>query len=537
MSIFIFGHKNPDTDSVASAIALSYLKNQLGYTTTPYVLGNINRETRYVLNYFNLPIPDYLDNVKIQVRDLQYSFMQGLPENTSIFTVYKLMIEENLQTVAITNDRQQLIGIVSMKDIAMGLITGDFYNLKTSLETLAEDLQGKILTHSRSDFDGNISIMAYYYKTIAGSLGKKDIVIVGDTYDVIEEAIESRVQLIIITGGKAISRKYINKAKDMGVTLLSVPMDTYYVSKILNQCNYISTIMRTKNIVRFYENDYLDEIKEEIVNTHYRNYPVVDEKNTFLGFINKKHIINPQRKKTILVDHNEYGQSAQGLRESEILEIVDHHKLGDISTSMPINFRNSAVGSTCTIICQMFEENNLEIPFNIAGVLMAGIISDTLYLKSPTTTKQDRLALDKLNSILHLNIESFAMDMFKVGTSLQGQSIKKIFYQDFKEFNLETLKTGISQVFTLDIETIFNKKDEFLEFIHHTHKVNNYDITLLLITDIIQEGSYILYQAPNRQLIARAFDIEAQQGAFAKNLVSRKQQVIPKLIKAINLLQ
>ncbi|SDK85297.1 putative manganese-dependent inorganic diphosphatase [Natronincola ferrireducens] len=537
MSIFVFGHKNPDTDSVAAAIAFSNLKNQLGFDTIPCVLGNINKETSYVLDTFHLPVPKFLDNVKVQVQDLKYSFDKGVSADTSILSVYKLMEKEDLQTVAVVDDDNKLLGIVSMKDIAMDLIKGNFYHLQTSLKNLLQDLQGVVLTGDGEGFDGDISVVAYYYKTIAGSLGGRDIIIVGDTYDVIESAIDSKVQLIIITGGKVIPDKYIDMARKNKVTLLSVPMDTYYVSKIINQCNYVSTIMRTKNIIKFYEDDYLEEIKEEIINTHFRNYPVVDNQNVFLGFINKKHILNPQRKQTILVDHNEYRQSADGLEESEILEIVDHHKLGDISTSMPINFRNSAVGSTCTIIYWMFQEYGLDIDEKIAGILMSGIISDTLFFKSPTTTDMDKRAIEGLNSILGLDIEVFAMEMFKTGTSLEGQSIEQIFYKDFKEFKLETFKTGISQVFTLDIEDVFNRKDSFMEFIQGVHKNNHYDITLLLITDILKEGSYILYQCRNNHLISSAFGIEGKQGSFAAGIVSRKKQVIPQLLEAIHLIK
>ncbi|SES95048.1 manganese-dependent inorganic pyrophosphatase [Natronincola peptidivorans] len=537
MSIFIFGHKNPDTDSVASAIAFSYLKNKLGVETVPCILGDINKETSFVLDYFQLPIPHLLDNVKVQVRDLQYNFDKGVLGDASILTVYRLMESQGLQTVAIVDKENKLQGIVSMKDIAMGLIKGDFYHLETSLSNLIEGLDAKVLSGSAVDFDGKLSVLAYYYKTIAGALSEEDIIIVGDTYDVIEEAIQAKVQLIIVTGDKTIPKKYIHMAQDKGVTMLSVPMDTYYVSKIINQCSYVSTIMRRKNIVHFHENDYLEEIKEEIINTHFRNYPILDHDNTFLGFINKKHILNPQRKKTILVDHNEYAQSAEGLEESEILEIVDHHKLGDISTSMPINFKNSAVGSTCTIIYWLFKEYNIDLDKKIAGVLLAGIISDTMFFKSPTTTSIDKKAVEELKEILDLDVESFAMDMFKVGTSLEGQSIEQIFYKDFKEFNLAMHKTGISQVFTLDIEDVFNRKESFIEFIQKTHKNNQYDITLLLITDILKEGSYILYQCRNSHLISSAFHVENKQGVFVDGVVSRKKQVIPMLLEALHLIK
>ena len=534
MSIFIFGHKNPDTDSVASAIAFSHLKNTLGYETIPCILGDINKETQYVLNYFNLPIPRLLDNVKAQVKDLTYSFDKSASENSSILSIYKLMEEEDLQTVAIVDEDDKLKGIVSMKDIAMGLIKGDFYHLNTSLDNLLQDLNGQVLVKNRSDFDGRVSVIAYYYKTISNTLGPKDIIIVGDRYDVIQEAIQAKVQLIIITGANSIPEKYIQLANDNRVTIISIPWDTYYTSKMINQSNLVSSIMRSKNIIWFYEDDYLEEINEEIISTNHRNYPVIDKDGRFLGFINKKHILSPQRKKVILVDHNEYAQSVDGLKEAEILEIVDHHKLGDISTSMPINFRNSIVGSTCTIIYQMFREYNIDIEYNIAGLLISGILSDTLYFKSPTTTDMDRNAVNYLNQILNLDIENYVMEMFKTGTSLEGESIEDIFYNDFKEFYLESHKTGISQVFTLDIDDVFRRKELILDFIETTHKNNNYDITLLLITDILKEGSYILYKSVNDNIISTAFDTEVEQGVFLEGIISRKKQVVPKLQEAIH---
>ena len=537
MPIFVFGHKNPDTDSVASAIAFSHFKNNLGLSTIPCVLGEINKETEYILNYFNLPKPELLENIKVQVKDLTYNFDEGISQNSSILSVYKLMENKDLQTVAVVDEDNKLKGIISMKDIAMGLIKGDYYHLNASLSSLARDLKGHVLTKTKDHFDGKISVMAYYYKSISGVLGGDDIIIVGDRYDVIEEVLGARVQLIIITGGKPIPEKYIQLAETKGVTMLSVPWDTYYTAKIINQCNNVSTIMRKKKIIRFHEDDYLEEIKEEIINTHFRNYPIIDDYGRFLGFINKKHILSPERKQAILVDHNEYSQSVEGLEEAEILEIVDHHKLGDISTSMPINFRNLAVGSTCTIVYWMFREEDIHIEYKIAGILMAGILSDTLFFRSPTTTPMDRRAVEELNKILNLDIQSFAMDMFKTGTSLEGQGIEEIFYSDFKEFNLENHKTGVSQVFTLDIEDVFNRKESFMEFIKSIHKNNNYDITLLLITDILKKGSYILFESKNTNLISSAFNVRGEQGIFADGIVSRKKQVIPRLLEAIHFMK
>jgi len=537
MSILVFGHKSPDTDSVASAIALSYLKNQIGLNTTPCVLGSISKESQYVLDYFQLPAPKYISDVKVQVKDLQYDFANGISPKKSILSTYNLMEDNALETVGVVDENNKLLGIISMKNIAMGLIHGDFYHLETSLENIVQDLKGQVLSGDKEFFDGRVSIVAYYFKTIKDHLGEDDIVIVGDRYDIIECAIMSKVQLIIITGGNKIPQKYIDLAIANNITMILVPKDTYYISKVINLCNYTSSIMRTTNIVKFNEIEYLDEVKDELSQSHFRNYPVIDNEDKFLGFINRKHIMNPTTKKVILVDHNEYGQSAEGLEEAEILEIIDHHKIGDISTSMPINFRNNNVGSTCTIIYSMYKENGVEVPFEIAGALLSGILSDTLLFKSPTTTDIDRKAVEELNMILELNIDDYAMDMFKFGTSLEGQSIEEIFYKDFKEFQLSTCKTGISQVFTLDIDDVFNRKDLFINYIKKIHKRMNYDITLLLITDILNEGSYILYQSKHNSLVPSAFNVADEQGIFTEGVVSRKKQVIPKLLNAIQLLK
>lgn len=538
MGILIFGHKNPDTDSVASAIALSNLKNQMKESSVPYVLGNINKEAQFVLNYFQIPIPQLLKDVKTQVSDLKPDGGHGIAPTCSILYAYRQMVNHRLDTLPIVDDKNKLLGIVSMKDIAMGLIRGDFYLLKTSFENLVKDLDGTILTENGDELvEGRLSTMAFYYKSLEGTLTEHDIVMVGDRYDVIQYAIDSKVKLIIITGAKKIPEKYIHLAKGRNVTMLSVPFDTYYTSKIINQCNYVSTIMRTQEIIKFNPDDYLDEVKDAMGNTHFRNYPVVDDDNTFIGFINRKHIMNSGKKKVILVDHNEYAQSVEGLREAEILEIVDHHKLGDISTSIPIYFRNTPVGSTCTIVYQLYQENEVAIDPKMAGLLLAGILSDTLYFKSPTTTQQDRRAVEGLNQILSLDLNQFTMEMFKAGTSLEGQEIEEIFHKDFKQFLLEGARIGISQVFTLDIDDIFNRKKDFTDYLSKIHQKLNHDLTLLLITDILKEGSYLLYETSNPSIISQAFHVEPHQGAFLDGIVSRKKQVVPQILDGINRLK
>ncbi len=537
MSILIFGHKNPDTDSVVSAIALSYLKNKLGYDSFPCVLGPLSKESTFVLDRFELAAPRLIDNVKVQINDLDFHITEGISENASILSAYKLMDEEKIATLAVVNRHKELLGIVSIKDIAVSLISGDFRKLETSMDNLLSDLNGTLLSQGTKYFKGNVSVIDDYYKTIRGQLGQEDIIIVGDRYDIIEYAIASKVQLIVVTGDRSIPQKYQVEAQEQGISMISVPFDSLYTTRIIDQCNYISKIMRSTNIIRFSSDDYLDDVKETMSQSNYRNYPVINQQNKFLGFVARKHILSPKRKQTILVDHNEYAQSALGLEESEILEIIDHHKLGDISTSMPITFRNNPVGSTSTIIYFMFQEHRIQIPDAISGALLSGILSDTLSFRSPTTTDTDREAAKALNQGLHYDLEEYAMQMFKAGTSLEGQSISEIFYKDYKEFDLSFYKAGISQVFTLDIDEVFRQKQEFLSFIQQTQEKENHDITLLLITDIIKEGSYILYASKNATLISSAFSVPKIQGVFVPGIVSRKKQVIPKLITAIELMK
>ena len=533
MSTLIFGHKNPDSDSICSALAFSHLKNQLGFDTTPCSLGNTNKESQYILDYFNMPKPKRIDNVKTQLKDLNLTRTKGILPTYSILQAYKYMNDYQLKTLPVTDENNKLLGIVTMNDIAVQSIKGDFYHLRTSLSNIVNSLNGTILAGENQVIDGQLSVVALYYKSIEGCFHKNKIIIVGDRYDIIQHAIDSQVKLIILTGDKTLPEQYIKLAKEKNVPMIAVPTDTYTVSKLINQCNYISSIMKKDNLLKFNKNEYVEDVKEPMTNTNYRNYPVIDDDHTFLGFINRKNLLNPASKQVILVDHNEYGQSAEGLQEAEILEIIDHHKLGDISTATPINFRNIPVGSTCTIVFQMFKEYNVEIPYNIAGVLLSGIISDTLCLKSPTTTCFDKNAIEELNKILNLDLDEFSMQMFKVGTSLEGQSIEEIFFKDFKEFMLEGNKVGVAQVFTLDTDDVFNRKEAFMDYIQKVHQDREYSLTVLLITDILKEGSYLLYHSNQKQLISYAFDLTEEQGIFVPEIVSRKKQVIPKILKAM----
>lgn len=532
---FIFGHKNPDTDTVSAAISLSYLRNNLGEDTCPYVLDEVNKETQFVLDYFKVETPPILKDVRIQIKDLDYDKIFPFRLTDSIYDAYTFMNEKKIRTLPIVYNDSRLAGIVTMKDIAMSLVQQDQQMVNSSYENIVRGIEGKAICKFKEFVKGNIIITAYHLSTIEKMhLFQKDsIVITGDRYEIIEAAVENNVALIIITGNRQLSDELLEKAKKSKVSIISSKSDTYKTSKRIYLTNYVSEIMVKGNILHFKEEEYLDECKEIISKSNHSKFPVLDQQGNYLGILGRGHIINPNKKKVILVDHNEYAQSAQGIEQGEILEVIDHHKIGDISTSLPISFRNSPVGSTNTIIYQMYKENGIELPYSIAGIMLSGIISDTLLLKSPTTTPQDRQAVKELTEILTIDLEKFAMEMFRKGTDISGKEVKEVFFSDYKEFVLEGSKVGISQVFTLNIESIKENIVGYLELIKEVNLQKGQFITLLLVTDIIRQGSYVFYNDSKDKVIELAFSRKIHQGAFIENCVSRKKQILPMLIRGI----
>lgn len=534
----IFGHKTPDTDSVCAAIALSHLKNETNELSKPYVLGSINKETEFVLKYFNVQVPEKLNNVKIQIKDLAYDRVEPFNKNNSVHFAYFNMNENKLRTLPIIDEQGCLAGIITMKDIAMSLINTDQRYLNTSYDNIIETLLGKCVLKFNEEIDGEIIVASFEEKTLRKSdvLNKNSIVIVGDRYDVINYAIEIGVNLIIVTGDFSISEELIQLARNNKVNIISTAYQTYYTAKNIVLSKYVKDIMKDKDIMMFSEEDYLNDCKEDIEGSKHSKFPIISHDKKYLGLLSRNHLINPQRKKVILVDHNEMNQSAEGLDEAEILEIIDHHKIGDIKTSIPIVFRNIPVGSSNTIIYNMYKERNISIKKEVAGLMLSGIISDTLLFKSPTTTQADKNAVDELLKIVDIDLLQYAMDMFKAGTSLEGYSLEEILFQDFKKFNLVYKNVGISQVFTLDINQIMDRKEEFVKLIDHMTEDKDYFMIIMAVTDIVNEGSYMFYTSNKERLVKSIFD-DAYQGIYVDKCVSRKKQIVPKVIDALKLIR
>jgi len=534
--IHIFGHKNPDTDSIVSALALSHLKQQQGITCTPYRLGDVNKESQFVIDRFGFKAPNLLKSVKPVVQDLNYDRPPAIKPTDSILYAYKLMHETKSKILAITDEDRRLSGVITMKDIAMSFIDGVYNKVNTSLENMNSVLEGDVFNRGRLDIKGRIAIAAYYQDTLfeGDYFDEHTILVVGNRYDIIEYGLQKNVCLLIITGGKELSEEIEEKIKNSNVSVIRTDYDTYKTSQYILQANMVETIMATDQLIKFYEDDLVDEIKETLLTSRHSNFPVVDLHSRYQGFMGRRHMLKPNRKKVMLVDHNEYRQSIEGLVEAEIVEIIDHHKIGDISTKQPVTFINSPVGSTSTIIYHQYLINGMEVKKSMAGLLLSGILSDTLNLKSPTTTNQDRQAVRALNEICDLDIEEFFREMFKAGTSLEGINEEEIFYKDFKEFGNEGSMIGVSQVYTLDIEDVKKRQDKIMDVLKRAHQMNKYDVTLLLVTDVSRSGSYLYFESSLPGVMPMIFDRPINQGIFIEELVSRKKQVIPKVFDAID---
>jgi manganese-dependent inorganic pyrophosphatase len=531
--VYVFGHRRPDTDSVTAAITLSYLKNQLGINAVPVVLSEINNETKYALDYFKVDIPKYLNDVKVKVKDLNYSKKYFITDKTSVYQGFLAMTNAKIHKIPVVDEAQHLVGILSMGDIAEDQLSNELHHLKASYDNILEVLNGTALTRFDEEIEGEAFVASYKSTTIIETIkiDRSSIVIMGDRHSVIEYAVNNKARLIILTGGSNIKPEHVEIAKANKVNIIKTDYDTFKVTRIFNLCKYASEIVSVKNVLCIQE---LDDVKEfiSIANqTKYSYYPVINRDEKCLGMLRLSDANEVKRHKVILVDHNSYDQSVVGLEEAEIMEIIDHHNIGTIGTSMPINFRNMPVGSTNTIIYQLYNENLIPIPKQMAGLMLSGILSDTLILKSPTTTDLDRSVVTELSNLIGIDYKEYGINMLKAGSSIKGKTPYEVLYTDFKIFPLGDRKMGIGQITTTNAEEILSNKDAYVDLLNQVSMENDYYFTALFITDIIENGSYILYSNEGASLLRSAYGLRTiQEGTYLPNIVSRKKQVVPNIM-------
>lgn len=535
--VYIFGHQSPDTDAVTSAISLSYLKNKLGMDTEPRVLGHINKETKYVLDKFGVKEPKYLNDVKLQLKDLDYHKGLFVDENKSIDYVYKYLTEKGVTGTPVVTDGNKYKGIITIKDIAKKLISNDFDKIDSNYNNILETVSGEEVLKFDDEIKGNVLVASYDSDTFTSNvnLNSDSILIVGDRQYIIKKAIDDNVKLIVVTGPEKITEENLKLAENNKINVIKTNIDSFHTSKLICLSNKIGTLLVEDTSKIFRENDYYTDFVEATKKLKHNNYPILNNNGVCLGLIRITEIINKNNKKVMLVDHQEKEQSVIGLDEANILEIVDHHKIGNINTTNPINFRNMTVGSTNTIVYFMYKENNVEIPKEIAGIMLSGLLSDTLCLQSPTTTEIDKKVAEDLALIAGVDYEKYALDMFKAGTSLEGLTKEEVIKSDFKSFPIGDEKMAIGQVFTLDVDRIFDELDTYIEKLEEINNKEGYKFIVIAITDILKNGSYLIFTENAKSVLESIYKLDdIKQGYYVDGLVSRKKQILPAILSELN---
>lgn len=534
--VYVSGHRNPDTDSICSAIAYGYLLNATNkYNAIPVRLGEINRETEYVLKRFGVEHPVLLKTVKQKVEDLNYDKVTVFSKDLTLKTAWFLLKQQNLKSAPILDEHGQLLGLLSTSNIIEGYMdqwdSEVLKKAKTPVENVIDTLEANViyLNESLKVVEGDIHIAAMSGSEAKKRIHENDVVIVGgDRSDDLEELISVKPSLIVLTGSLTADENVVKKCEEQGISIISTPFNTYQTSQQIVQAIPVEYVMIKGDIKTFSTDDTLDYMKEVMSETRYRGYPVIDLNNRCVGSISRFALLKGLRKKVILVDHNERGQSIPGIEEADILEIVDHHRVADIQTVGPLMFRGEPLGSTATIVTKMFDELDVEMPSHIAGLLLGAVVSDTLLFKSPTCTPVDTKIAKKLAKIAGVDIQEFAMEMFKAGTSLVGKTVDEIFNQDFKKFSFDNLQVGVAQVNSMDIEGFLPYKKDMLDYMNKFAEDNNLEFTLLLLTDIINANSEIFVGGPRPELVEKAFNVQLTecQGTLV-GVISRKKQVVP----------
>ena len=539
--VYVIGHKNPDTDSICSAIAYADLRQKVtGQVHEAKRAGHVNDETAYVLDRFGVEAPKLLTDVRLQVRDLDIHEMPGLKPNASIRDTWERMRQEQAKTLPIVKD-DELVGVVSTGDIAKSYM--DVYDseilskARTQYRNIIKTLDGTMITGNEHGYfmRGKVAIGASSPNLMEEFIEKDDLVILGDREEAQACAVNIDASCMVICKDAEVSPKLIQKAKEQSIVIIQTPYDTFTTARLINQSIPVKFYMTSGPLTMFRMNDYVDDIKDIMAKKRFRDFPILDRHGRFKGFISRRRFLGASKKKVILVDHNERSQAVDGIEEAEIIEIIDHHRLGDIETVSPITFRNQPVGCTATIINQMYEENEIEVPREIAGLLCGAIISDTLLFRSPTCTPLDERTAKKLAKISDIDLEQMAQEMFNAGSNLKGKSAEDICFQDFKQFTVNDTIFGVGQITSMSKEELAAIRDMMTEHLPKVLEAHNLNMIHFMLTDILAESTELLCVGTGARGIAlSAFDLpDNAKSLILKGVVSRKKQLIPVLVETM----
>ena len=547
-NVWVVGHKHPDTDSICAAIAYAELKNKLAdkehneeVQFVPARAGRINAETAYVLEKFGMEAPELLSDVGTQIRDIAYKRTEGVSSHLSMKKAWELMKNLNVVTLPVVNDRKKIEGVIVTGDIAMSYM--DVYDnsilstARTQYKNMVETIDGKIVTGNEHGYfvRGKVVVATGSAEITKSVLEPDDLVIVGDNEAVQLVSIECGCSCIIITNGLKISDAVIEKAIKHEVVIISSPYDSFTVSRLINQSMPIKFFMTKENIVSFELDDYVNEVRDITVKIRHRDFPIVDENQNYVGMFSRRNLLDSQKKQLILVDHNEKSQAVKNIDEAEILEIVDHHRLGSLETIAPVFFRNQPLGSTSTIVYHIYQEKDIEVTPDIAGILCAAIISDTLMFRSPTCTALDVAAAKELAQIANVDIEDLALHMFEAGSNFAQKTEDEILNQDFKIFYSGNIAFGVAQVSAMGQSELDKVRARVEKKLSSMCGEKNVQMLYVMLTDIMEEATTLIYYGENAENVAKdAFKVSPFENAFVlRGVVSRKKQLIPALMKAL----
>lgn len=538
--VCVIGHRNPDTDSICSALAYANLKNQIhggGYEACR--AGNVNGETAYVLDKFGVKAPTYVNDVKPKMRDINYRKLEGVEADYSIKRARDMMVEQKIMALPVL-DGKKLKGLISNTDIMQADM--DVYDneiiakSKTPYKNLVEVLDGTLHVGDPEGIiaSGKLTVSAASVDTMETFIRPDDVVILANRPDAQKAAINRGVQCIVVCMDTGVDEDVVALAEEKKCTVIATPYDTFIASRLICQSIPVSAVM-VNDPDTIGIDDYIEDVTEEMTKKRYRYFPVLNTEGEFIGMGSRRRLLEFTRKQIIMVDHNEVDQAVEGLQECEILEIIDHHRIGSLETVGPVYFRNQPVGCTATIVTQMYRENGVEITKPIAGLLCSAILSDTLMFRSPTCTPIDEQIARELAVIAEIDVEEHAKSMFRAGSNLKEKSAEEIFYQDYKKFSANDINFGVGQITSMDQGELDDIKETLLPYVESARKEQGLDMVFFMLTNILEETTHLIVTGENSvEIIENAFETKVEDFiAVLPGVLSRKKQMIPNILKVI----
>ena len=537
--IYVIGHRNPDTDSICSAIGYAHLKQSLGVNAVAARAGKINKETKFALEYFHVEQPLLIPDLYPRVKDIAMDCKIVVRQHDTLRHLGEVLRHNDLRSIPVTDSQGILVGIVSVSDLAkryfQELGMTNLSDMRVRYRDIIHATDSNVLVSGEEGetIKGQIRIAAGSVHTIKKLVKQNDIVLIGDRKeDIVLACIDQGISCLIVTGAGRIPAEAIEEAEKRGIFVLSTPYDTYTVARLINQCVPIRRIMHD-NPICFKPLDLLSDIKGTMEETNFRNYPVL-ENGRIVGLVSRDRLVVSEPVRVILVDHNERNQAVEGIEDAKIVEIIDHHRFGGISTSEPIYTHAEPVGCTATIVSNMHWQNDIDIPPSIAGLLLSAIISDTVLFKSPTCTPADKKAAERLAEIANVNLNTYGLDMLKAGSSVGNMTPMEIVRNDLKEFTIGTYRVIVSQTSVMGTKEIMEKEDELIAAMKSICESEGFDMSLVMITDILEEATYLLFTGSPRTLIGEAFRKDTSgTHLYLPGVMSRKKQIIPPLSEAV----